>query len=185
VLATALTSRRLADPKGRVAFFWRLTPRRRRLNSAPAACCCFLDFAGMFRLSASRLALLVRVFSHYTMNPKATIKRLRKQIPTFECIPGCTDCCGPVHAAPWEESQIEKHTGKAAKLNRLPSPGLCLRCPYSLNGNCEIYDDRPIICRLFGTIDEPEMLCPHGRRPKVLLTKKQGAKITEEWMKTF
>jgi len=115
------------------------------------------------------------------MTPKATIKRLRKQIPAFECILGCTDCCGPVHAAPWEESQIEKHTGKEAKLNRLPSQGL--HCPYSLNGNCEIYDDRPIICRLFGAT--PEMLCPHGRRPKVLLTKKRGAKITAEWMKTF
>ena len=129
------------------------------------------------------------------MNPKATIKRLRKQIPTFECIEGCTDCCGPVHAAPWEESQIEKHTGKEAKFHLLLTeiaasksilgPDICLRCPYSLNGNCEIYDDRPIICRLFGTVDEPSMLCPHGRRPKVLLTKKQGDKITSEWMKTF
>ncbi len=127
------------------------------------------------------------------MTPKATIKRLRKQIPTFECIPGCTDCCGPVHAAPWEESQIEKHTGKEAKFRRLLNeiaaskssfgPNVCLRCPYSLNGNCGIYNDRPIICRLFGTI--PEVLCPHGRRPKVLLTKEQGAKITAEWIKTF
>lgn len=31
---------------------------------------------------------------------------------------------------------------------------------------CEVYDERPLICRLFGTT--PSLLCPRGRGPETL-----------------
>jgi len=38
-----------------------------------------------------------------------------------------------------------------------------LNCVHLGDGGCQVYEDRPVICRLFGTT--PALLCPHGRRP--------------------
>jgi Fe-S-cluster containining protein len=56
------------------------------------------------------------------------------------------------------------------------------KCPYVLkSGGCEIYQDRPIICRLFGLVIEHlpniphihqvRLKCPRGITPKVNLSK--------------
>ncbi|MGR5432333.1 YkgJ family cysteine cluster protein, partial [Vibrio astriarenae] len=34
------------------------------------------------------------------------IRFLRQRIPTFECVPGCHDCCGPVTASTEEMSRL-------------------------------------------------------------------------------
>lgn len=88
-----------------------------------------------------------------------TLHRLRRQIPAFACIPGCHDCCGPVTAASEEVAQlppksITEHEQAWAELD----------CPYLGKNGCEVYADRPLICRLFGTT--PKLPCPHGRSPK-------------------
>ena len=83
------------------------------------------------------------------MNPAKTIKYLRKQIPAFKCKEGCTDCCGPVPFSKWEWAQI--------KDQRLAKG---ITCPYASGAGCEIYEDKPIICRLMGTV--PKLKCPHG-----------------------
>jgi len=36
-------------------------------------------------------------------------------------------------------------------------------CPYLGKNGCEVYGDRPLICRLFGTT--PSLPCPNGKRP--------------------
>jgi len=42
-----------------------------------------------------------------------------------------------------------------------------LSCPHlGLNG-CEVYAERPLICRLFGTT--PRLPCPNGKKPAVML----------------
>lgn len=38
-----------------------------------------------------------------------------------------------------------------------------LTCPYLGEHGCEVYSERPLICRLFGTT--PRLLCPNGMRP--------------------
>lgn len=38
-----------------------------------------------------------------------------------------------------------------------------LSCPHLGEHGCEVYAERPLICRLFGTT--PQMLCPNGQRP--------------------
>jgi Uncharacterised protein family (UPF0153). len=42
-----------------------------------------------------------------------------------------------------------------------------LSCPYLGKQGCEVYDERPLICRLFGTT--PQLPCPHGRRPELMI----------------
>lgn len=87
------------------------------------------------------------------------IRFFRERIPTFACKPGCHDCCGPVTAsseeAAWlpEKSEAE-HDAALAKLD----------CVHLGAGGCQVYDERPLICRLFGTT--PRLACPNGCGPE-------------------
>ncbi|MES2353036.1 MAG: YkgJ family cysteine cluster protein [Pseudomonadota bacterium] len=90
------------------------------------------------------------------------IRFFRTRIPSFECIPGCHDCCGPVTASSEEMFRLpvksdEEHDVALANLN----------CPHLGEKGCQVYDERPLICRLFGTT--PRLACPHGRRPELMV----------------
>lgn len=58
-----------------------------------------------------------------------------------------------------------------------------IHCPYIGEPGCDIYHDRPIMCRLFGTVEN--LRCPHGYRPKKLLTVQEGKEIRKEYIKLF
>jgi hypothetical protein len=87
---------------------------------------------------------------------------LRQHIPAFECTPGCHDCCGPVTTSSEEmarlpvKSEAEHDAALAA-----------LSCPHLGANGCQVYAERPLICRLFGTT--PQLPCPNGRRPEVMI----------------
>lgn len=91
-----------------------------------------------------------------------TIDHLRRQIPSFACVPGCHDCCGPVTASSLEmarlpvKSEAEHQAALAA-----------LSCPHLGAQGCTVYKERPLICRLFGTT--PSLPCPNGRGPKTMI----------------
>lgn len=101
------------------------------------------------------------------------IKKLYAQIPSFECKPGCTDCCGPVPFAKSEWNQIID--------KREPSIINLLKCPYSYNGSCDIYNQRPFMCRIFGASNDPKLKCPHGCGPKQPLKKKKAIRLTLQY----
>ncbi|WP_455565384.1 YkgJ family cysteine cluster protein [Lysobacter gummosus] len=42
-----------------------------------------------------------------------------------------------------------------------------LSCPHLGSHGCEVYNERPLICRLFGTT--PQLLCPNGQRPVYMI----------------
>jgi len=116
------------------------------------------------------------------MNKKALrkhekeIEKLRALIPQFpSCIDGCTDCCGHVHWSEWEWQQVMDN-GLLATVN--PNP---FACPFSAKGNCDVYEHRPIVCRLFGQIDDEKMLCPHGIRPVKLMAPRLVDRILNKW----
>ena len=90
------------------------------------------------------------------------IARLREQIPTFECVPGCHDCCGPVTTSSEEMSRLPVKSDAAheAALREF-------NCVHLGPHGCEVYAERPLICRLFGTT--PRMPCPNGRRPETMI----------------
>lgn len=104
------------------------------------------------------------------MSKLRRLRKLYKQIPAFECREGCTDCCGIVPFTGLELSQakdVRKATG--------------IHCPYAVGGRCEIYENRPMICRLFGASEEKRLQCPHGCRPETQLTKAQ----TDDLMQAY
>lgn len=102
----------------------------------------------------------------------ATITLLRRLIPTFECVPGCHDCCGPVPWSRWERAQVPG-----------PPPGGHGACPWLGEDGCTIYRDRPLICRLFGASEEPRLRCPHGRGPGRPLTVAETRRIMDTYLK--
>ncbi|UWG96806.1 YkgJ family cysteine cluster protein [Dehalobacter sp. DCM] len=95
---------------------------------------------------------------------------LYEKIPKFECKEGCVGCCGPIPFTKWEWERIEDKR-KATELN----------CPYAIKGRCNIYEKRPLICRLYGAVRK--MKCPYGCQPESFLSKKAEKKIVEAYFK--
>ncbi|QUM77072.1 YkgJ family cysteine cluster protein [Moritella sp. 24] len=95
-------------------------------------------------------------------NNRDIVKRLRGRIPSFECVKGCHDCCGPVTTSSEEMSRLPvktdaEHEAALKEWN----------CVHLGPKGCTVYEERPLICRVFGTT--AEMPCPNGRRPEVMI----------------
>lgn len=101
---------------------------------------------------------------------RETLIRLRQGIPTFECVKGCHDCCGPVTASSEEMSRLPVKTDAehAVALEHY-------NCVHLGPAGCEVYGERPLICRLFGTT--PRMPCPNGRRPEQMISARHEQQI--------
>lgn len=100
------------------------------------------------------------------------LEELRQRIPSFTCIVGCHDCCGPVTASSEELARLPTKT-QAQHDAALAA----FDCPYLGKQGCEVYADRPLICRLFGTT--PRLLCPNGQRPVYMIDKRTEQEIHE------
>jgi hypothetical protein len=90
------------------------------------------------------------------------IQFFRKHIPSFECKPGCHDCCGPVTTSAEEMAMLS-----VKSLAEHESALADLSCPYLGINGCQVYAERPLICRLFGTT--PRLACPNGNRPDEMI----------------
>lgn len=103
--------------------------------------------------------------SHKVTKNSQIIRFFRARIPAFECTPGCHDCCGPVTASSEEMSWLpvktdSEHVAALAEYN----------CPYLGENGCQVYGERPLICRLFGTT--PRLPCPNGKGPSEMTNQK-------------
>ncbi|MEI2453159.1 YkgJ family cysteine cluster protein [Lysobacter firmicutimachus] len=90
------------------------------------------------------------------------IAELRRRIPSFRCIDGCHDCCGPVTASSEEMARLPIKT--AAEHEAALADWTC---PHLGPSGCQAYEERPLICRLFGTT--PRLACPNGCRPEQMI----------------
>ena len=104
------------------------------------------------------------------MDAYEAIKEEWKKIPSFQCKPGCHDCCGVIAMTRIEWQNI--HVKRLFDFN--PNN---LTCAYVCEKGCSIYQDRPTICRLFGTADDPRLKCPHGCAPIFKLPKSRAREI--------
>jgi Fe-S-cluster containining protein len=100
------------------------------------------------------------------------IEFFRKRIPSFVCKPGCHDCCGPVTASSEEMSRLPEKSD-AEHETALAN----LSCPHLGPHGCQVYDERPLICRLFGTT--PRLACPEGKRPEKMVDPRIERRIHE------
>lgn len=108
------------------------------------------------------------------MSDASKLKDLYKAVPSFNCKPGCSDCCGPVPVASAEWEKI--------KLVKRQSGVDCLSCDYLVDNKCSVYEDRPFLCRLFGATADSKMSCKHGCGPSKPLTQKQTDVLMRRYM---
>jgi hypothetical protein len=109
-------------------------------------------------------------------DPGTTAERLEllySESPGFECEPGCTECCGCVPMTAIERARLKKH--------REPGNTGLLDCPYvdKKAGRCVAYNDRPLLCRLFGATED--LRCPRGCGPSALLSGERTRIIMEAY----
>lgn len=98
------------------------------------------------------------------------LEDLRRRIPSFRCIEGCHDCCGPVTAASAEMARLpvksEEERDRALT---------AWSCPHLGPAGCQVYSERPLICRLFGTT--PRLRCPNGCQPEQMIDESTEQRI--------
>ena len=99
------------------------------------------------------------------------IEKLYKQIPSFKCKEGCADCCGII---PWARSEWEPIADKREQTSE--------HCPYiDETGRCEVYYQRPFMCRLYGAADDSLLRCPKGCGPEKPLSWEKAQKLTNKY----
>jgi len=90
------------------------------------------------------------------------IRFFRERIPSFDCEPDCHDCCGPVTTSSEEMAMLPRKSDKERDKALAD-----YSCPYLGPKGCEVYFERPLICRLFGTT--PSLPCPRHKKPDVMI----------------
>jgi hypothetical protein len=91
-------------------------------------------------------------------------------LPPMQCDKGCSDCCGPVLCTDKEYEAVKRFVRSRGV--RPVSQGVT--CPYYQDGQCQVYDARPRICRLFG--HSPRLVCSKGYNTNVSPSRER------EWM---
>lgn len=100
-------------------------------------------------------------------NEARIIKFIRKRIPPVKCKENCSDCCHDlILFSDWEWDQIK---------DKRIATSCC--CPYlNTENRCDIYEQRPIICRLYG-VNDGILKCKNGIIPYKPLQSKKEAKL--------
>ncbi len=55
-------------------------------------------------------------------------------------------------------------------------------CPHLGAEGCQVYAERPLICRLFGTT--PRLACPRGKRPEAMIDQRTEQAIDRYFRRT-
>jgi hypothetical protein len=105
------------------------------------------------------------------MNERKFLEKLYKSVPTFTCVEGCSDCCGPVFTT---KTEAEKLGIEVGTLTNKPGEE---KCRFAGERGCSVHNDRPLMCRLYGATDIEELVCPHGRKPGKPLKKVQTTEL--------
>jgi uncharacterized protein len=100
------------------------------------------------------------------------LKKLNKCLPDVECQKDCNVCCSPVYMLPSE-----------AKAMGLPEGRLYTNwndkyeCEFMTDEGCSQYENRPFICRFFGSSDHGMFSC--NRVKGELITEEQAMKYLQ------
>jgi Fe-S-cluster containining protein len=115
------------------------------------------------------------------MKEPSQLDRMRaiyERVPKVACKRRCQQACGPVfEAGGLTAREYERVTNLVGA--RPIAPGLV--CGYlDRSGLCSVYGMRPLVCRLWGAVDHPQMRCPHGCEPERWLTDEEARALLAE-----
>lgn len=144
------------------------------------------------------------------MTPHEKLEALYSTLPTIECKRQCGNYCGPIIASKLEMKRLEEKRGfirieaswEAAERINLPAPEVLEReyvgllpdtnkdnrCVFLQPGFCMAHAIRPLVCRLWGMMNNTLMRCPYGCMPTRWVTDRecrelhlQVIAIQKEW----
>lgn len=101
----------------------------------------------------------------------AALKAIYAKIPKMVCAGNCDVTCGSLGLSRGEKRHLTQITRKQPKL-------IGDRCNYLKDNRCQIYADRPAICRLWGVTET--MKCDWGCAPERYLSEKEARNILAE-----
>lgn len=112
---------------------------------------------------------------------EAALAKLYDSLPTIACNGACHRTCGPAPFAELEVVLIDEYR----VAHGIPTPVLPQRvvaCPWLTSElRCAVHPRRPLVCRMFGVVDHPMMLCQWGCKPSRLLTQEEGQKVLKKY----
>ena len=96
------------------------------------------------------------------------IEDLWAKVPDIRCKGLCTQSCGPIDCSPHERQRVKVRHGFTIPTIEDASMdiagGRVKMCRALKDGRCSIYEDRPLICRIWGVVES--LKCPHGCVPE-------------------
>jgi hypothetical protein len=103
------------------------------------------------------------------------LQRLYAKLPFLKCQQKCQASCGPIMLGKAEMDTIIASTGQTPVCEAKN-----MQCGLLKGGQCSVYPIRPMICRLWGMVDNPKMRCPYGCKPERWLTDRESFKFLDE-----
>lgn len=100
------------------------------------------------------------------------LETIYARVPALDCQKKCQEFCGPIAMTELEAERIKK------RFKSLPVANKNMVCSKLKGGVCSIYELRPLICRLWGTV--PAMRCPWGCKPKTFMSNEAGKALLRE-----
>ena len=102
------------------------------------------------------------------------------QLPSIECKGLCHESCSFIPLRQIEEDNIAKATGSHPITDTSIKPITMLKnvnesCPYLQLQRCTIYEQRPLICRVFGVSED--LLCRHGCKPTRVMSREEVGRV--------
>ena len=94
------------------------------------------------------------------MNP--ALAKIYANLPHLQCKGLCIDQCSVAPCVPAEADHLMERYGYIPLPVGIEGKGL-ICAKLSEEGKCSIYEDRPLICRMYGLVRA--MKCPHGCIP--------------------
>jgi Fe-S-cluster containining protein len=100
-------------------------------------------------------------------------------LPKIECRGLCSNSCTAVPMSSFEWLRILARSGKVPTVRVRDAAGVGF-CPLLTDDRrCGVYDVRPLICRLWGVVDDPQMRCPHGCVPDRYLSNEDACDLID------
>ncbi|MGY0232793.1 YkgJ family cysteine cluster protein [Longispora urticae] len=92
------------------------------------------------------------------------LRRIYDQVPTSHCKGLCHETCNNIPAQAIETERIfKKHGIQLQPMGQCPA--------LTEDKKCGVYEDRPLVCRLWGSSTYDTLRCPHGCEPDEWLTR--------------
>lgn len=111
------------------------------------------------------------------MNPPA-IQAVYDRVPEVACKGLCQSACGPIGCSGAEANALQDNGVALPLITDHPTNGPLTCSHLSADGRCGIYTQRPLVCRLYGSVRF--MTCPHGCKPKRFLDDGEARSMMRE-----